>query len=123
MSWKADGSAIVSAGADNVIKYWNIETGEQIQTLGGFAKQVTSVLCVGTGDDIISCSGDKSVRLHTASDGKNYRNFAGGTDYMYSVTAASDLAIVLSGGEDGILRVWNGKDGSLLKSLDPAGAR
>ncbi len=119
VSWKADGNAMVSAGADNVIKYWNIETGEQIQTMGGYAKQVTSVQCVGTGDDIVSCSGDTSVRLHTASDGKNHRNFAGGTDYMYAVTAANDLAIILAGGEDGILRLWNGKDGSLLKALDP----
>ncbi len=121
VSWKADGNTVVSAGADNVIKYWNIDTGQQIQTIGGFAKQVTSVQFPGTGDDIVSCSGDRSVRFHTASNGSNYRNFGGGTDYMYSAAASPDLAIVVAGGEDGVLRVWHGKDASVWKTLDPPG--
>ncbi len=28
VSWKGDGTALVSAGADNAIKVWNAETGE-----------------------------------------------------------------------------------------------
>ena len=120
VSWQADGKSIVSAGGDNVIKYWNVETGDQTQTIGGFAKQVTSVQFPGTGNEIVSCSGDTSVRFHNAPDGNNFRNFGGATDFMFCVAASSDLSLVVAGGEDGVLRVWNGLDGSVMKTLEPA---
>ena len=44
MSWKADSSRIASAGADNAIKVWNVETGEQHRTIQNYAKQVTSII-------------------------------------------------------------------------------
>ena len=118
VSWQADGKSIVSAGGDNVIKYWNVETGDQTQTIGGFAKQVTSVQFPGTGNEIVSCSGDTSVRFHNAPDGNNFRNFGGATDFMFRVAASSDLSLVVAGGEDGVLRVWNGLDGSVMKTME-----
>jgi WD40 repeat protein len=114
VSWKADGSLLVSAGADNQIKVWNVETGEQARSITGYAKQVTSIQFIGTGADIVSSSGDKTVRLHHALDGDNYRTLDGGTDFMYSAAAARDGSIVAAGGEDGVLRVWNGKTGKSL---------
>jgi len=119
VSWKADGSSIASAGADNAIKVWNVETGEQRRTIGGYGKQVTSIQYMGVGDNIVSAGGDKTVRMHTTSNGKNYRNFAGGTDFMYASAASRDETVVVAGGEDGVLRIWNGADAKVLYSFNP----
>lgn len=119
VSWKADGSEIASAGADNAIKIWNVETGEQKRTISNYSKQVTSIQYMGVGENILSCGGDKTVRFHKTSNGSNYRNFGGGTDYMYSAAASRDESLVVAGGEDGVLRVWNGADGKALYSFEP----
>lgn len=114
VSWKSDGSRLVSAGADNAIKVWNVETGEQHRTIQNYSKQVTSIHYIGASDNIISGSGDKTVKMHRSNDGGNYRNFVGPTDYVYSVAVTRDEAIAVAGGEDGILRVWNGTNGQEL---------
>jgi len=119
VSWKADGTSIASAGADNVIKVWNVDTGEQRRTIGGYSKQVTSLRFVGIGENLISCGGDKSVRYHKAGNGQNYRSFSGGTDFMYAAASSRSEAFVVAGGEDGVVRVWNGKDGKVIKAFMP----
>ncbi len=119
VSFKADGSRIASAGADNAIKIWNVETGEQHRTIQNYSKQVTSIRFMGTSDNIVSGSGDKTVKFHRANDGGNYRGFGGPVDYVYSVSALRDESIVVAGGEDGVLRVWNGTNAQVLFNFDP----
>jgi WD40 repeat protein len=119
VSWKADGTSIASAGADNLIKVWNAETGEQRRTIKGYGKQVTSIQYIGVGGNIVSCSGDKHVRFHKTGNGKQFRNFAGGRDFMYAAAASRDESFVVAGGEDGVLRIWNGKTAQSLGTFGP----
>jgi WD40 repeat protein len=114
-----DGLSEQSAGADNAIKIWNVETGEQHRTIQNYSKQVTAIRFIGTGDNIVSCSGDKSVKFHRANDGGNYRGFGGATDFVYAVAALRDESLVVAGGEDGVLRVWNGTNAQVLFNFEP----
>ena len=114
VAWKADSSRIASAGADNAIKVWNVETGEQHRTIQNYTKQVTSIRYIGASDNLISGSGDKTVKMHRSNDGGNYRTFAGPTDFVYSVAVTRDEAIAAAGGEDGVLRIWNGTNSQEL---------
>jgi WD40 repeat protein len=119
VSWKGDRTTLASAGADNAIKIWNAETGEQSRTIATYKKQVTSLNFIGMEDDFISASGDHRVSRLKAGNGGTVREFAGCPDYVYCSTTTADGAIVAAGGEDGVLRVWNGKDGKLLASFEP----
>ncbi|HXY32892.1 MAG TPA: c-type cytochrome domain-containing protein [Planctomycetaceae bacterium] len=119
VSWKADGSLLASAGADNQIKVWNLETGEQQRSIASHSKQVTSIQFIGTSFNIVSASGDKTVRLHQAVDGDNFRTLEGATDYLYSATATADESVIAAGGEDGVLRLWNGTTGKSLATFPP----
>ena len=119
VAFKADQSSLASAGADKAIKIWNVETGEQKRTINNYTKQVTSIDYVGVSDNLVSGSGDKNVKFHTASNGRNYRSFGGNNDFVYATLATNDESLVIAAGEDGIVRVWNGKDGKLLHSFAP----
>jgi WD40 repeat protein len=119
VSWKADGATLASAGADNAIKVWNVDTGEQRRTITSYQKQVTCLQFVGTDEQIVSGSGDKTIRVHKTSNGQNVRTINGSTDYVYSVASLRDLSIVIGAGQDGVLRVWDGRDGKLIVSFDP----
>lgn len=120
VSWKSDRTTLASAGADNAIKVWNAETGEQARTIATYTRQVTSLAYVGQQDLIVSSSGDKRVFFHTASNGAPAREFKGNSDYVYRTATNADGTIVVSGGEDGIVRIWNAADAAELARFEPA---
>jgi WD40 repeat protein len=120
VSWKSDRTTLASAGADNAIKVWNAETGEQARTIATYTRQVTSLAYVGQQDIIVSSSGDKRVFFHTASNGAPAREFKGSSDYVYRTATNTDGTIVVSGGEDGVVRVWNAADAAELAKFEPA---
>ncbi|HEV3146761.1 MAG TPA: WD40 repeat domain-containing protein [Gemmataceae bacterium] len=121
VGWKADGKLLASAGADNVIKIWTFETGEQARTIQGHTKQITRLEFLGTTPQIITCSGDQTVRMWNVDNGGTVRQFTSGSDFLYGVGVSPDGAIVAAGGEDGIVRLFNGANGSLIKQLLPPG--
>lgn len=122
VSWKGDRTTLASAGADNAIKVWNAETGEQSRTITTYQKQVTSLSFIGMEDEFISCSGDKRVFRHRAANGGTVREFKGSPDYVYCSATTGDGSLVVAGGEDGVLRVWNGADAKEVATFAPASA-
>ena len=47
---------------------------------------------------------------------------SGAGDYIYAVSASTDGAVVATGCEDGVVRVYNGTSGTLLKAALPPDA-
>jgi WD40 repeat protein len=119
VSWKRDGRTLASSGADNVVKMWDFVTGERKKTIEGFTKEVTSVSFVGATDQAVTCAGDNQVRT-IKENGDRVRSFDGVTDFMHSAAVTPDGKIVVAGGQDSVLRVWNGTDGKVLTAFAPS---
>ena len=118
VAWKRDGRTLVTAGADNVAKVWDTTTGERRKNIEGFGKEVTAAAFVGVSDEAVLSSGDGQVALFK-DKGDKIRSCAGATDYVNAVAATPDGNVIVAGGADGVLRVWNGKDGKLLAEFPP----
>jgi WD40 repeat protein len=116
---KADGNMLASAGADRVMKIWSVETGEQYRTIEDYSRQVTAIGFVGLGEDLLSCSGDRHVKFHKATTGQNDRSFVGSLDYVHAAIASPDQRLVIAGGEDGVVRVWDGVTGEQVATFGP----
>jgi WD40 repeat protein len=122
VSWKRDGRTLASAGADNVIKVWDFVTGERKKTIEGFGKEVTSISFIGITDQTLASSGDNQIQ--TVNDnGERIRSFEGGTNFMNSASITPDGKIVIAGGHDGVLRIWNGTNAEVIATFAPPGAR
>jgi WD40 repeat protein len=116
VSWKRDGRTLASSGADNVIKLWDFISGDRKRNVGGFDKEVTSVHFVGYTDQMLAASGDSKIRL-VREDGNEVRSFAGAGDFVHSAAATPDGKMVIAGGQDSILRVWDGASGKVLATF------
>jgi WD40 repeat protein len=122
VGWMADGKLLASAGADNTVKVWDFDKGEQARTINAHAKQVTRLLFIGKKAEFITCGGDNTVKAFNATNGSG-RNFGpASNDFVYAIGTSPDGAVVASGGEDGIVRVYNGANGQMTKTLLPPGA-
>ncbi len=121
VGWKADGKLLASAGADNAIKVWDYEKGEQARTIAGHTKQITRLEFIGKTPQFVTCSGDNTVRFWNVDNGGNIRNFGGSNDFLYAVGVSPDGSVVAAGGEEGIVRLYNGTNGTLVKELVPPG--
>ncbi len=123
VGWQNDGKLLASAGADNTVKIWDYEKGEQVRTIGAHSKQVTRLLYIGKTSQFVTCSGDQQIKFFEANNGGNIRNFGGNSDYIYAVGVSPDGAVVAAGGQEGIVRVYNGANGQLVRSLLPPGVQ
>jgi WD40 repeat protein len=118
VGWKRDGRSVASGSADNAIKVWDVDAGAQRKTIQGFDKEVTSVQFVGDTDQVLATAGDGKVRLVKA-EGGDVRSFTGTAGFEYSAAATRDGAVVVAGGEDGVLRVWDGNTGKEIVQFPP----
>jgi WD40 repeat protein len=121
VGWKADGKFLASGGADNAVKVWDYEKGEQARTINAHQKQVTRLVFVGKTNTFLTASGDQAVKLWNVDNGSTQKNFAGGTDFLYAVAASPDGKLVAAGGEEGVVRLYNGDSAAVIKALYPPG--
>ena len=121
VDWSGDGKQLVTGGADNVLKVWDFETGDMLRTLVPAGKQVTSVRWVPGRPLVAGASGDSKVKYWNPNgNGGVIRTFDGPGDFVHGVATSKDGKIVAAGGADGVLFVWNGDDGQVIRKLEPA---
>ncbi len=113
VSWSLDGRTLATAGADNLVKVWDAVSGDRKKNIEGYEKEVTAVRFSGASATLLTSSGDNRVRL-VALDGKEVRAFPEVADFMQAAAITADGQVVVAGGQDGVLRVWNAADGKPL---------
>ena len=121
VDWSEDGKKLATGGADNVVKIWDAESGDQVRTLLGPGKQVTALQWTrGAGTQAVAgASGDGTVRFWEPNNGNAGRVFRGPSDYLFAVAISKDRGRVVGGGADGVLFVWDGTSGQVVRKIVP----
>ena len=101
------------------MKLWDAATGDRKKNIEGYDKEVTAVRFAGANGTLVTSSGDSKVRLFGA-DGNQLRVFPDVADFMNAIAVSADGKIVVAGGQDGLLRMWNATDGKSLTNFPPA---
>jgi len=113
VSFRADGRVLATAGADSVVVVWDMISGERKKKIEGWSKEVTSLQFIGATNQILTSAGDNLVRIVYDSGGQ-IRTMAKLPDFMQSAASAATSSVIIGGGEDSLLRVWNGTTGQEL---------
>jgi WD40 repeat protein len=85
----------------------NQVSGDQQRTIQGFNKEVTAIRFVAESDNVVASCGDNSVQMKNAANGGNVRAFGGATDFVHSCSVSGNGKMIIAGGQDSVVRLWN----------------
>jgi WD40 repeat protein len=113
VAFRADARVLASAGGDGVVVVWDMIIGERKKKIEGWSKEVTSLQYIGATQQIVTSAGDNLVRI-VNDDGGVVRAMDKLPDFMQAAASTASASVVIGGGEDSFLRVWDGTNGKEL---------
>ena len=116
VSFRADGRVLATAGADGAVNTWDLILGERKKKVTGWNKEVTSLQFIGATNRIVTSAGDNLIRI-IDDNGRQVRSIANLPDFMQAAASSADGAMILGGGEDSTLRIWDGTNGKQLAAF------
>jgi len=100
---------LASAGADSIIRLWDVKSGTVKQSLQGHEDVIYSLAFSPDGHSLASGSADNSVRLWDISSGKVLHTFTDHTNWVMSVSFSPDGQLLASSGADETVFIWDVK--------------
>ena len=110
VAWNADNLTLASAGGDRQIKLWDIAGVKQKSKVEGFQKEVTAVEFAGATETILAASGDPTLKLAN-------QPLPGSLGALHTAAISADGKVIIAGGRDSVLRVWDGSTRKLLREF------
>jgi WD40 repeat protein len=100
-----------TAGADGLLKFWQLPLAPS-RALTPHADAVTALTLSPDGNQIVTASADKTVRVSTFADGKQVRQLTGPAAPVRAVAVSP--ALIAGGTADQRLFLWNAADGKIV---------
>jgi WD40 repeat protein len=111
------GGILVSSGADNTMKLWDVSTEQCLETFQSDNNQVQSVAFSPDGKILASGGNDFLVRCWDIDTGEYFRICEGHTKRVLSIAFSPDGKTLASSSEDSTVRLWDVLSGQCLKTL------
>ncbi len=99
---------------DNTLNVWDIESGEEIQTLVGHTRPVYAVAVTPYGKHAISGSMDNTFRVWDIESAEEMQTLKGPTGSVIAVAITPDGKHAIFGSMDNTLRVWDIESGQII---------
>lgn len=117
LSLSRDGKTLVSAGADGIIRIWNVETGQVTRTLTRHTNVIYKANFSPNEKLIASSSRDTTVRIWDFATGREVHKLIEHKCSVKSVAFSPNGKMIAAVGNDGMLKIWDVETGKELASL------
>jgi WD40 repeat protein/serine/threonine protein kinase len=115
IAFSPDGKTLASAGYDNVVKIWDVESTKEKATLRGHTRAIWALAFSPDGQTLASASEDYTIRLwdvikaRDGADNSLLDTLRGHTDAVVALAFSPDGKTLASGGgfRDQSLRLWD----------------
>ncbi|WP_017303042.1 ankyrin repeat domain-containing protein [Spirulina subsalsa] len=118
---RTDGSVALALLSPTTLgnwQYWQIATGESLQTVSGLRSGLTSVTFSPDGNYVVSASTDHTLSVWAVRVGRKIRTLYGHEGIVTAVAFSPDGHYLLSGSLDQTLRLWNTTTGLCLRTFE-----
>ena len=102
-----NGKQVISGSKDNTIRIWDVETGENTNTLEGHKGWIQAVTVTPNGKQVISGSTDSTVCIWDIETGGKLRTLKGHETAVYALDVSPNGKQIVSGSDDGTIRIWD----------------
>jgi WD40 repeat protein len=123
VAFSPDGRRLAAAGADRIVRLWDVTTGHEVLSLRGHLDQVGRVLFSPDGQRLATASSDGTVRVWDASplDEKGdprIRTLGGQDDgEFFGVAFSPDGRWLASASADRAIKLWDAQSGRLVRAF------
>ncbi|KAL1956316.1 hypothetical protein VTO42DRAFT_7399 [Malbranchea cinnamomea] len=102
-------SAYVFTGSsDRTVRMWAVTTGNAVRMFTGHTGNITAIACSNNGKILASADDQGSIFLWDLAPGKLLKRMRGhGKGGIWSLSWSAESTVLVSGGADGTVRVWD----------------
>jgi WD40 repeat protein len=112
-----DGRRGLSGSFDGTLRIWNLETGEEVRTLGTTKGKIYGVAISPDGRSALSGGEDLLIHLWDVDNSKEVFELRGHLGFLTAVAFSVDGQYAISGGGDRMLRLWDLEAQKLLPGI------
>jgi hypothetical protein len=116
VAFSPDGTKAISGGYDGAVIWWDVATGRELRRLEGGATPVHAV-ALHPSKPLAAVIAGRAVVLWDTATGDVLKTWDAHDAVVTCLRFAEDGSLLLTGGDDGRVRVWN-SDGTLRAALD-----
>ncbi|MFP6692682.1 MAG: WD40 repeat domain-containing protein, partial [Pirellulales bacterium] len=120
LSLTADGTKLVTGGADKLAKVWDVATGKKLLDLPGSAAALSDVAIRGDGGQVAAASADMHLHVWQLEEGGPKASKINLASPLHSVAFSADGAKLIAATADNHLRTYNSATGQLLEDITAA---
>jgi WD40 repeat protein len=117
VAYSPDGTKLASASKDGTVKVWDLGNGQEIRTFRASNANHRSVAWSRDGK-LIAAAGGKEIYLWNADTGALTHTLKGHQGEVFSVAFRDDDKALVSGGDDGAIRIWDVEKGAELQVVN-----
>lgn len=122
LAFSPDGSLLFSAGEDNSVRVWRVtESGalEALRTcpIPHTERGISVCVAVHPLGRLAACAGMGQIYLVETGSGRAVTTLEGHSGWVSSLAYSPDGQWLASGGNDGVVRLWDGESGALCHTL------
>ncbi len=106
-SFSADGSRILTCGAEPTARIWNTSTGKILQEIVETGAEIWACTFSPDATTIVTSVGDATLRLWNATTGELSAELEGHMDRVATARFSADGKRLVSASSDGSVRIWD----------------
>ena len=102
------GTYLATGGGDSVVKIWDANNGECVDTLRIHSKPVSALALSYSGELLLTCSVDRQMKFYNMKFKRVTNQMSGGhTDSINACCFCQSQAVALTGSSDRTIKIWD----------------